>query len=102
MKVKVNEIANVVACVDCKYYHRTFSMWLTQTDARCTRGYKPTVNLVTGKVSKINFYSLDRCYRERTNDYDSNCGIEGEYWAPRKSTPKTTMLLLKRTGNETN
>ena len=98
MKVKADAIADVVACIDCKYYYRSFSMWMTQADARCTHGYTPTVNLVTGKVGKINFYSLDRCYRERTNDYDSNCGGEGKYWAPRKSTQKTTMLLLKRAG----
>jgi hypothetical protein len=92
----------VVFCKDCKHHLKTFSMWLGQIDARCLRTHRPTVNLVTGKISKVDYYSLDRCCRERTNDYDSNCGERGRFWSPRKETPEMTMLLLKRTGNEIN
>jgi hypothetical protein len=99
MKIKVDD---VVACVDCKHYLRTFGMRLRQADARCTRSYTPTVDLVTGKVPKMDWYSLDRCHRERQDDYSLNCGSRGRFWAPRESTPKTTLLLLKRTSNETN
>jgi hypothetical protein len=96
MKVNTDEIADVVACVDCKHYLRTFGMWMGQTEPRCSRKHTPSVDLVTGKVSKVNYYQLDKCRRERNDDYDDNCGTKGVHWAPRKLTPKTTMLLLKR------
>jgi hypothetical protein len=98
MKIKLDETKDIVACVDCKHYYRTFSMWMGQMDARCQRTHTPTVDLVTGKVSKVDYYQLDRCCRERTNDYSSNCGERGKYWSPRKETPENTMKLLKRTG----
>ena len=93
---------DIVACVDCKHYLRTFSMWLGQIDARCQRTHKPAVNLVTGKISKVDYYQLDRCSRERNDEYSSNCGTKGRFWTPREETPENTMRLLKRTSNETN
>lgn len=98
MKVKLDDIENVVACVDCKHYLRTFSMWMTQTEPRCRRTHRPSIDLVTGKVSKVDFFQLDRCRRERSDDYDSNCGEKGRFWTPRKASPANTMRLLKRTG----
>ncbi len=92
----------VVFCKDCKHHLKTFSMWIGQIDARCLRTHKPTVDLVSGKVSKVDYYQLDRCSRERTNEYSSNCGEGGRFWKPRKETPEMTMLLLKRTGNDIN
>lgn len=86
----------IVLCKDCKHYHRTIGMVLGGTDARCKRNYIPTVNLVSGKVKSIDYYSLDKCYNERTDDYKSNCGSRGMFWTPRKPNPKTTMLMLKR------
>jgi hypothetical protein len=98
MKIRLDDTKDIVACVDCKHYLKTFSMWMGQMDARCLRTHTPTVDLVTGKVSKIDYHQLDRCYRERTNDYSSNCGERGRYWSPRKETPENTMKLLKRAG----
>jgi len=86
----------MVYCKDCKYYYRTFGMWMAQTEARCTRGSQPKVNLVTGKVAPLDYYNLERCSRERTNEYKINCGEEGRFWSPRKPSPETTMLMLKR------
>lgn len=97
MKIKLKSAEDIVACVDCKYYVRTFNMWLTQTEARCTHGYEPSVNLVTGQVERMSIHTLEKCSRERNDDYLQNCGPEGKYWHPRKETPTNTMLLLKRT-----
>ena len=91
----------VVFCKDCKHYLKTFSMWMGQTEARCLHTHEPTVNLVTGKVSKVDYYQLERCRRMRENGIGT-CGKNGKFWTPRKETPEMTMLLLKRTGNETN
>ena len=86
----------VVFCRDCKHYYRTFFMWMGGADPRCTRTHQPEVDLVTGKVAPLDYYSLDRCSRERTNEYNVNCGEEGRFWSPRKPSPETTMLMLKR------
>ena len=91
----------VVFCKDCKHYYRTFSMWMVQAEPRCTRGHRPEVDLVTGKVAPLDFYSLDRCHREREDGYSQiGCGKRGKYWTPRESTLETTMLMLKRNVNE--
>jgi hypothetical protein len=95
MQLEENHNA-AVYCKDCKYYHRTFSMWLGQAEARCTHDHHPKVDLVTGKAAKIDFYVLSRCRRERTDEYSSNCGEQGRFWSPRAASPETTMLLLKR------
>ena len=93
----------VVFCKDCKHHLKTCSMWLGQIDARCLRTHQPIVDLVTGKVGKVDYYRLDKCSRERTNDYYTNCGEKGRFWSPREETPEMTMLLLKRkVPNETN
>ena len=97
MQLEENHNATVF-CKECKYYHRTFSMWMGQAEARCTHDHHPKVDLVTGKAAKIDFYTLDRCRRERTNEYSSNCGEQGRFWSPRKETPENTMKLLKRAG----
>jgi hypothetical protein len=90
---------DVVACVDCKHYLRTFGMWMGQTEARCLRTHEPTVNLVTGKVSKVDYYQLERCRRMRENGIGT-CGKNGKFWTPRKETPEMTMKLLKRTAHD--
>ena len=93
----------VVFCKDCKHYYRTFGMWMGQVEARCTRTHRPEVNLVTGKVAPLDYYQLDRCRREREDGFShGECGKRGKYWTPRESTPESTMILLKRTPNETN
>lgn len=90
------DLNDVVACVDCKHYHKTFSMWLGSMEARCLRTRDQKINLVTGKVPKIDVYQVDMCKREREDSYASNCGSRGRYWSPRKKTPENTMRLLKR------
>lgn len=102
MAKPVIALEDIVACVDCKYYVRTFGMWLTQEDARCSHGYNPDINFVTGKVEPLRIHMLDKCKRERTDDYSQNCGPKGKYWSPRAHTPANTFRLLKRTGNGTN
>jgi hypothetical protein len=97
MRQVLNLGNDIVTCVDCKHYLLTFGMRMRSADARCTRSYTPTVDLVSGKVPKLDWHPLDRCHREREDLYASTCGSQGKYWAPRGSTPKTTWLLLKRT-----
>lgn len=101
MKIKYDpEIEHkIVACKDCKHYVHTWSMRLSGLDARCLHTNRPTIDLVTGKVDKVNFHLLDKCRHERTVEYSANCGPEGKYWQPRKHTPENTMRVLRRTEN---
>lgn len=100
MKIKLDAAEDIVACVDCKHYVRNIGMWLMREDPRCSHGYQPTVDLVTGKISPMYIGTLEKCRIVRKDDYSRNCGPAGKYWQPRKHNPANTFRLLKRTSNE--
>ena len=92
-----DEYANgqpVVFCKDCVHYVRTLGMRLGQVDPRCARTFKPEVDIVSGKVSKPDPYQMNKCKTMRGPG--SGCGKEGAWWKPKKETPETTLILLKR------
>lgn len=99
MKIKYSpDLENkIVACVDCKHYIHNWRMRLSGLGPRCLRTNVPSIDLVTGKIDKLNVYHLDKCERERTDEYSANCGPQGKYWQPRKHTPENTMRVLQRT-----
>lgn len=89
---------SILACVECKYYHRTWGMKFDRHPARCKHNHDQKIDLVTGKVAEIHPIQLPTCRDER-NDFFAQgvrCGVEGQHWSPRKNTPETTMILLKR------
>lgn len=89
----------VVFCKDCRHYFRSFGMFMAQIEARCNRTAEVKIDLVTGRIPKPEYIDMNKCVTMRRSG--SDCGPIGRFWVPKKSTPKTTMLLLKRTGNET-
>ena len=97
-----NDIDDVVACVDCKYYHKTLFMRILKHEARCTHGYEPSKDLVTGKVIPMDFMRLIKCRDERDNLRPDRCSMNGNFWEPREHTPANTFRVLKRTGQGAN
>ena len=93
---------DILACVDCKYYYRTWGMKVTSHLARCKHNHDQKIDLVTGKVAKIHPIQLPTCRDERDDFFGQGvrCGVKGQHWSPRKSSPKTTMLLLKKTNSD--
>ena len=98
--MKTND--DIVLCVDCKYYVRTFGMWLSRESPRCSYGRAGNIDLVTGKVRPIDINTIHSCAINRQVDEPHYCGPSGKHWVPRKHTSANTFKVLKRIGQTNN